>query len=136
MPDLAIDRILDALRAQGGPVRESAQTRGRYIARCPAHDDRQPSLSLKAIDGAALVRCHAGCATEDIMASLEMSMRDLFDNQRGADYRYTDRTGKTTRTVHRTPDKQFPQSGPKTRVELFQLPAVIHGGERPARPST
>ena len=33
-----------------------------YEARCPAHDDRKPSLSIRNADsGKVLVRCHAGC---------------------------------------------------------------------------
>ena len=33
-----------------------------WMARCPAHDDRKPSLSIRdADDGKVLVRCHAGC---------------------------------------------------------------------------
>jgi len=36
-----------------------------WVARCPAHDDREPSLSLdEGDDGRALVHCHAGCQTE------------------------------------------------------------------------
>lgn len=32
-----------------------------WMARCPAHDDRAPSLSIAdARDGKVLVRCHAG----------------------------------------------------------------------------
>ena len=35
---------------------------GGWMARCPAHDDREPSLSLRvADDGKLLIRCHAGC---------------------------------------------------------------------------
>ena len=35
---------------------------GGWMARCPAHDDREPSLSIRdADDGKVLVRCHAGC---------------------------------------------------------------------------
>ncbi len=33
-----------------------------WTARCSAHDDRNPSLSIKvADDGRVLVHCHAGC---------------------------------------------------------------------------
>jgi putative DNA primase/helicase len=33
-----------------------------WMARCPAHDDREPSLSITDTkDGMVLVRCHAGC---------------------------------------------------------------------------
>jgi putative DNA primase/helicase len=42
-----------------------------WIARCPAHDDRTPSLSIcDAGNGKVLVRCHAGCDQERVIASL------------------------------------------------------------------
>jgi DNA primase len=42
-----------------------------WMARCPAHDDRAPSLSIAdAIDGKVLVRCHAGCDQQDVIAAL------------------------------------------------------------------
>ena len=38
---------------------------GGWTARCPAHDDRTPSLSIRdADDNKVLVRCHAGCDQE------------------------------------------------------------------------
>ena len=41
------------------------------MARCPAHDDRTPSLSIRdADDGKVLVRCHAGCDQERVIAAL------------------------------------------------------------------
>lgn len=47
-----------------------------WMARCPAHDDRTPSLSIReADDGRVLVRCHAGCTQEDVIGALqEMSL--------------------------------------------------------------
>jgi hypothetical protein len=41
-----------------------------YIARCPSHKDRTPSLSLRDRDGVTLVHCHAGCAQADVIAAL------------------------------------------------------------------
>lgn len=42
-----------------------------WMARCPAHDDRAPSLSIaNARDGKVLVRCHAGCDQQDVIAAL------------------------------------------------------------------
>ncbi len=42
-----------------------------WMARCPAHDDRAPSLSIAdARDGKVLVRCHAGCNQRDVIALL------------------------------------------------------------------
>ena len=44
---------------------------GGWTARCPAHDDRTPSLSIRdADDGKVLVRCHAGCDQERVIAAL------------------------------------------------------------------
>jgi putative DNA primase/helicase len=42
-----------------------------WMARCPAHDDREPSLSIcDADDGKVLVRCHAGCDQGRVIAAL------------------------------------------------------------------
>lgn len=41
-----------------------------WIAHCPAHDDATPSLSVSEGDGRVLVRCHAGCAQEAVIAAL------------------------------------------------------------------
>src|SRR3546814_2018207 len=45
---------------------------GSYgLARCPAHDDRTPSLSLSdGDDGTLLVCCHAGCDSADVLRKL------------------------------------------------------------------
>lgn len=50
-----------------------------YTATCPAHDDKSPSLSLSlGDDGSALIHCHAGCKTEDVLSAIGFEMRDLF----------------------------------------------------------
>ena len=42
-----------------------------WLARCPAHDDREPSLSITdAKGGRVLVHCHAGCDQRDVIAAL------------------------------------------------------------------
>ena len=44
---------------------------GGWMARCPAHDDRKPSLSICEIaDGKVLVHCHARCAQEQVIDAL------------------------------------------------------------------
>jgi len=46
---------------------------GCWMARCPAHDDRKPSLSITdSQDGKVLVRCHAGCDQDELIAALRM----------------------------------------------------------------
>jgi hypothetical protein len=43
-----------------------------WMARCPVHEDRSPSLSIRAgKDGKVLVRCHAGCDQRDVIAALQ-----------------------------------------------------------------
>jgi putative DNA primase/helicase len=45
---------------------------GCWMARCPAHDDREPSLSISdSRHGKLLVRCHAGCDQEHVIAALK-----------------------------------------------------------------
>ena len=50
-----------------------AQKTGRgFICRCPAHDDRNPSLSIAlGRQGQLLLYCHAGCTFEDVMTALK-----------------------------------------------------------------
>ena len=55
---------------------------GRYVALCPAHDDRSPSLSIASgRDGRVLIKCHAGCRPEEILSALSLSWSDLFPVQ-------------------------------------------------------
>ena len=52
---------------------------GRWQARCPAHQDRSPSLSIhEGYDGRTLLHCFAGCPLDAILAALKLARRDLF----------------------------------------------------------
>jgi putative DNA primase/helicase len=52
-----------------------------WTARCPAHDDRKPSLSLRdSSSGTVLVRCHAGCEQENVISALRS--RGLWTDRR------------------------------------------------------
>ena len=68
-------------------VREALERRGcnptgpawKSTARCPAHDDREPSLSIaEGVDGRALLWCFAGCSAEDIVQALGLTWPDMF----------------------------------------------------------
>jgi hypothetical protein len=50
----------------------------KWKARCPAHEDKDPSLSISEKDGKTLLKCHAGCATAEILKRAGLEMRDLF----------------------------------------------------------
>lgn len=67
-----IDVVLDEL--------PDARSAGRgWKARCPAHDDRTPSLSVSETDdGTVLIKCWAGCTTGDVLDALDLDFSDLF----------------------------------------------------------
>lgn len=52
---------------------------GRYVAKCPSHDDASPSLSItEGKDGRVLVHCYAGCSVFDVCAAVGVEVSDLF----------------------------------------------------------
>ena len=60
---------------------EGARERGpgRWSARCPSHDDKSPSLSVREGDeGTVLLHCFAGCSALDICGAIGVELRDLF----------------------------------------------------------
>lgn len=124
----AFERLVDKLRDEGRHVKESGTSKA--MAQCPAHEDRVPSLSLTGIEGQALVYCHGGCQTEDVLATLGMTAADLYDEpnpsrmkgiQAHAVYRYPD-----DRLVIRSADKKFRQSGNTKGDALFR--EIASGG--------
>jgi hypothetical protein len=59
-----------------------------WIAQCPAHDDRSPSLSIReGRDGRTLLRCFAGCELDTIVRALGLGLSDLFAETK-PDYSY------------------------------------------------
>lgn len=56
-----------------------SKTPNGYVARCPAHNDRSPSLSLSEADnGKILVHCFAGCPVLDVLGAIQLELADLF----------------------------------------------------------
>lgn len=79
--DNPVERVVDRLEALGKTVKH---VNGQEMAQCPAHDDRNPSLAIRAgVDGATLF-CHAGCDTADVVAAMGWDMRDLFAKNGGS----------------------------------------------------
>ena len=60
------------------------QNGNQYMALCPAHDDRKASLSIRLSEDGnkILIHCFAGCATEDILAKVGLSMNELYLDDR------------------------------------------------------
>ena len=58
----------------------------RWVALCPAHEDRRPSLTVReADDGRVLLCCFAGCTTENILNSIGATWADVFEPRRPTD---------------------------------------------------
>jgi hypothetical protein len=69
--------------AAAAEIAERLQARrvrpGRWIAQCPAHVDRAPSLTIAdGREGRVLLHCFAGCPLDSILRHAGMSMSHLF----------------------------------------------------------
>lgn len=52
---------------------------GRWLASCPGHDDKTPSLAVRELpDGTILLHCFAGCSVESIVDAVGLELADLF----------------------------------------------------------
>jgi protein tyrosine phosphatase len=71
-----IDQILAKLRK----VKKTSSN--RWLACCPAHEDKSPSLSIMQNEtGKIFVHCFAGCDGNAIMAAMGMTLADLYPEQ-------------------------------------------------------
>lgn len=116
--DAALDLLLgklEGVRKQGG----------YWMARCPGHDDRKASLSIKrGTEQPVIFKCHAGCERDTILDALGITLADVskpHEESREiwtpagpalAVYDYTDEHGTLLFQVCRTLGKQFPQRRP------------------------
>lgn len=111
----AFERVTAAFEAQGLSVAYSGGNRAS--AQAPGHSPADRSVSITGIDGQCLIHCHAGEDTADVLAEIGLTLADLFDEPKtGARYDYPD-----GRRVHRTPDKQFRQSGNTKGRSLYRV---------------
>ena len=53
--------------------------KGGFIARCPAHGDKHPSLAIRETDdGVVLLHCFAGCDVGMVVGALGLEVSDLY----------------------------------------------------------
>lgn len=58
------------------------KTKSGYLALCPAHNDKERSLSIsEGEDWRILLKCFAGCSVEEIVRSIGLKMSDLFPKE-------------------------------------------------------
>lgn len=60
----------------------------RYIAKCPAHNDKRPSLTItEKDDGMVLIKCWTGCGAAEILQAVGLDYAALYpprtDDHRG-----------------------------------------------------
>jgi putative DNA primase/helicase len=143
-----VERVLsrlDGVKASGT---------NRWMAKCPAHDDRQASLSITVgKDDRAVMYCHAKCTVAAIVAAAGLTMSDLFIDrpaepangkapgveQRAKlvkSYDYTDADGRLLYQACRFEPKTFRQRRPSGAGDwiynlegvepvLYRLPELI-----------
>jgi hypothetical protein len=114
------------------------------MALCPAHDDREASLSVAESETGdkILLKCHAGCETERIVAAMGRRMSDLFNgrplerSEIAKTYDYTDEAGQLLYQTVRMVPKGFWQRRPDghggwvadmkgVRRVLYRLPELL-----------
>ncbi|MFL1999501.1 AAA family ATPase [Microbacterium sp. A1-JK] len=117
---IAYQRVLDKFRDQGLKVMETG--RDTASAQAPGHSAKDLSVSLKAVDGKALVYSHSD-PTDVVMAALGLKMADLWDTPRDREYHYD--SGRTViRQYTADGKKDFRQQHTDRPVELFKLAKV------------
>ncbi|MGC1977118.1 MAG: AAA family ATPase, partial [Candidatus Sulfotelmatobacter sp.] len=88
-----------------------------WKALCPAHADRNPSLSIAVSNGRILFHCHAGCSQEAVLRALGIGPSELFSDNGAApriiaEYDYRNENGELLFQVVRYEPKGFRQRRP------------------------
>ena len=112
-----------------------------WRALCPAHADKNPSLSIDVRDGRILLHCHAGCSIAAVLQAAGIEKQELFLDedkppQIVGEYDYRDEHDNLLFQVVRFQPKNFRQRRPdgkggwlwnmnNVRRVLFRLPEVI-----------
>lgn len=140
--------MTDVLREIVLPRLEKVKKSGSgFMARCPAHKDSEPSLSVaEGREHPVIFKCQAGCDSDSVLSALGLDWADLSkpkeqrsdDGRFAATYDYRDERGEMLFQVCRTADKKFMQRRPDplgrdgwswgrgdTRPVLYRLPKVL-----------
>ena len=138
-----LENVLQKLEAKGCPARQRGSG---WQARCPAHEDKTPSLSItESADGKVLFHCHAGCQITEIMAAVGLTYNDIFlpdplraNTKKQKEYIYYDENGerlyRVVKYLDQDGNKTFRQQAAQgdgwahtmgqTRRVLYYLPRV------------
>ncbi|GEM_PF-2503595 len=145
MTSTRVQKIISELEHAGCKINK--QGGDRWQAQCPAHEDDNPSLSVReSRDGKIGIYCHAGCETEDVLKELGLNFEILFpddDKSKGSfgnkkivkTYPYRNEDGEMLFEAVRLHPKDFRQRQPDTgggwkwsikgvRRVIYNLPEV------------
>ncbi|MEJ7765298.1 MAG: hypothetical protein WKF86_07370, partial [Acidimicrobiales bacterium] len=135
----SLDRVLGAFAVR--------QAGAGWSAKCPAHQDRNASLSIGlGRNGGVLVKCHAGCDIKDVVAAAGLSMADLAPEapprqerrRQVGTFAYTDEASEVLYEVVKFDPKNFRQRHPDgnggwtwnmngCRRVVYRLPELLAG---------
>ena len=74
---------------------------GKWIARCPAHDDGTPSLSVTEIENGnrLLIHCHGGCGALSVLQKIGLDWSSLYPDDSDNRYRPLYRSNQDQRAI-------------------------------------
>lgn len=127
-PALAAEELLARLEA----VRRNGE--GRWMARCPAHGDKGPSLSVReGEDGRILLHCFSGCSFSEIVTALGVEPQQLFppSDEPWRPRRPRANPAREARAgLERLAHLRAPPSPERMRIELRSIGRLLLGGSR------
>jgi len=107
----------------------------RWIASCPVpghgqgRGDVHPSLSVARGNGSGpLIKCHAGCATEDVLAAVGLTWSDLLP-PRGTRKPAADKASRATAEARRAVSESSDKSGATEKSVVTEYPVRSVAGE-------
>jgi 5S rRNA maturation endonuclease (ribonuclease M5) len=112
-----MELVIQQLQTHGTNPKQRGDT---YMARCPAHEDNTPSLSISpgTEPDSVLLHCFAGCSIDQITTAIGITPKQLFKARERTNtlgeqtdcYTYTNTDGEPVLRVHRFEPKTFRQS--------------------------
>ena len=104
----------------GLTVSHGPNDNGEYMCKCPAHEDRTASLSVREGDGGKiLLHCMAGCSTGDVLRAMNLRMSDLFPEGSRSQLPRKPRQ-KPTQTAAQTPAKAKPSKPLGSLAQVYK----------------
>jgi hypothetical protein len=88
---------LDNLLSRLSKVRKNGND---YVACCPAHDDKTPSMAIsEKDDGIILIHCFAGCSVDEILGAIGLEFHDIMPDNVGFHRRKPEKVPFNSRDV-------------------------------------